>query len=103
MSSTVRLGLFIVFGLAILASAIFLIGDKQFLFRNKYRLNAEFPSVIGLTEGGGVRVAGIHKGTVKQIDLPGTPDGKVRVQMDVENSTRAVIKKDSKASIASEG
>ena len=103
MSSTVRLGLFIVVGLAILASAIFLIGDKQFLFRNKYRLNAEFPSVIGLTEGGGVRVAGIHKGTVKQIDLPGTPDGKVRVQMDVENSTRAVIKKDSKASIASEG
>jgi phospholipid/cholesterol/gamma-HCH transport system substrate-binding protein len=103
MSSTVRLGLFIVFALVILASAIFLIGDKQFLFQNKYRLNAEFPTVIGLTEGGGVRVAGIHKGTVRQIDLPGSPEGKVRVQMDLDNATLAVIKKDSKASITSEG
>src|SRR5262245_3588438 len=103
MSSPFRLGLFLAAALVALAVAIFLIGDKQFIFRHTYRLNAEFKNAAGLLDGAGVRVAGIRKGTVKRIDLPGSPSGNVRVEMDLDHATRAVIKKDSVASISSEG
>jgi phospholipid/cholesterol/gamma-HCH transport system substrate-binding protein len=101
--SAVRLGLFIAAALAILAIGVFLIGDKEFLFKHTYRLNAAFTSVAGLTEGAEVRVGGIHKGSVRRIDLPSRPDEKITVEMDLTHETRDVVKKDSHASIAAEG
>jgi len=53
--------------------------------------------------GGEVRIGGIHKGTVKQILLPSRSDGEMTVVMSLESSTRKVIKKDSVASIQTEG
>jgi phospholipid/cholesterol/gamma-HCH transport system substrate-binding protein len=89
--------------LAIFAAGVFLIGEKQFLFHRTYRLNAAFDTVAGLTGGAAVRVGGIHKGTVRQIDLPSRPDSKITVEMDLETATRDVVKKDSRASIQAEG
>src|SRR5437762_9682908 len=103
MSSPFRLGMFIVAALLMLGAAVFLIGDKQLLFRRTYRLNANFKNATGLAGGAGVRVAGIQKGTVKRIDLPTRPDGLVLVEMNLDEATRPVIKKDSIASISSEG
>jgi len=103
MSSPVRLGIFVVLALVMLGAAVFLIGNKQFLFRRTYRLNANFENAAGLANGAGVRVAGIQKGTVKRIDLPGSPEGQVLVEMNLDETTRPVIKKDSIASISSEG
>ncbi len=103
MSRAFRLGVFIVMALAILATGIFLIGDKQLLFTSTYSLKVAFPTVAGLNDGAEVRVGGIQKGTVKQIQLPTQPDGKVTVVMDLAKSTRDVIKKDSVASIQTEG
>src|SRR5579863_9938959 len=98
-----RLGIFVVGTLAILAGGVFIIGNKQLSFRSTYRLNSEFDNVGGLEDGAEVRVGGMHEGTVRRIDLPTSPDGKVTVHMDLANRTRAVIKEDSTASIASEG
>src|SRR4051795_10245036 len=95
MSRAFRLGLFIVVTLLILAAGVFWIGSKQFLFARTYRLNAEFQNVAGLIDGAEVRVGGVHRGTVKHLDLPHQPDGKVRVEMDLKDQTRDVIKKDS--------
>src|SRR5437762_6048480 len=78
MSRAFRLGVFIVATLLIFAAGIFWIGGKQFLFSSTYRLNADFQSVAGLSDGAEVRVGGIHQGTVKRIDLPSRPDQKVR-------------------------
>jgi phospholipid/cholesterol/gamma-HCH transport system substrate-binding protein len=103
MTQAFRLGLFIVATLLILAVGIFVIGNNQLRFQPTYRLKAEFQNVKGLSEGGDVRVGGIHNGTVKQIDLPSQPDGKVTVVMDLESGTRDVVKKDSTAAIKSEG
>ncbi|MBI4164377.1 MAG: MCE family protein [Acidobacteria bacterium] len=103
MSNNVRLGAFIVGALAILAVGIFLIGDEKFMFSSTYQLNSSFDSVIGLKEGAAVRVGGVHKGTVTHIQLPANPGGKVTVLMDLENSTRDVIKQDSESSIETEG
>ena len=99
MNRAFRLGLFIVATLLILAAGVFLIGNNQLRFQPTYRVKAEFQNVEGLSEGGDVRVGGIHKGTVKQIDLPRQPDGKVTVVMDLETGTRDPVKKDSTAAI----
>lgn len=103
MTQAVRLGIFIIVALLILGGAVFLIGDKQFLFHHTYRLNAQFDTAAGLDAGAEVRVGGIHEGTVKQIQLPQRPDGKITVVMQMERPTRAVLKKDSVAAIHAEG
>src|ERR1041385_2208097 len=103
MSSPFRLGIFVLAALLMLGAAVFFIGDKQLLFRRTYRLNANFKNAAGLANGAGVRVAGLQEGTVKRIDLPGSPDGQVRVEMNLDQTTRRVIKKDSVATISSEG
>src|SRR5204863_3990188 len=97
------LEVFIVATLADLATGICLIGDRQFLFSSTYILKSNFMHVAGLINGAEVRVGGIHKGTVKQIQLPVQPDGGVTVVMAMEKSTRKVIRKDSVASIQTEG
>lgn len=103
MSRFFRLGIFILGTLVILAIGIFLIGDKDFLFSSTYTLKASFESVIGLNNGAQVRVGGIHKGTVRQILLPTSPDRELTVVMDLESSTREVVKEDSRAAIQTEG
>jgi phospholipid/cholesterol/gamma-HCH transport system substrate-binding protein len=103
MSRIVRLGIFIVGTLTILGIGIFLIGNRQFLFSSNYTLKAPFDTVAGLPNGADVRVGGIHEGTVEQIQLPTQPDGKVIVVMELQNSTRDIVKKDSVASIKTEG
>jgi phospholipid/cholesterol/gamma-HCH transport system substrate-binding protein len=103
MSTTFRVGVFVVLALLFLSIGIFLIGDKDFMFSPTYRLKADFENVGGLNNGADVRVGGIHQGTVKEIDLPAQPDGKVTVVMNLRSPTRNIIKKDSRASIKTEG
>jgi phospholipid/cholesterol/gamma-HCH transport system substrate-binding protein len=100
---TVRLGIFIVGALAVLAAGIFLIGSHQGLFSSGYTLKPAFANVSGLQNGAEVRVGGISEGTVKVIQLPTQPDQKVIVVMELKNPTRNVIKKDSVGAIRSEG
>jgi phospholipid/cholesterol/gamma-HCH transport system substrate-binding protein len=102
-SRAARLGAFIVATLAILAVGIFVIGSKQYLFSSTYQLKAQFDNVVGLDAGADVRVAGVHSGTVRAIVLPHKPGQKVIVVMDLRKSTHEIIKKDSVASIETEG
>ncbi|MFZ0634407.1 MAG: MlaD family protein [Candidatus Acidiferrales bacterium] len=103
MSRAARLGAFIIATLAILVSAIFIIGGKQYLFSSTYRLSAEFNSVVGLDSGAEVRVGGVHSGSVRSVDLPKTPSGKITVWMDLAKSTHNIVKQDSIATVETEG
>jgi outer membrane protein OmpA-like peptidoglycan-associated protein len=103
MSRAFRLGLFVVAALLVFALGVFWIGNNEMLFHPKYRLNAEFANVAGLDGGAEVRVAGIRKGTVRRIDLPQRSNQKARVEMELDNETRKVIKSDSMAAIRTEG
>jgi phospholipid/cholesterol/gamma-HCH transport system substrate-binding protein len=103
MSRAARLGAFIIATLVILAAGVFIIGSKQYLFSPTYRLKAQFPTVVGLDSGAEVRIAGVHTGTVREIDLPSKPTDKVTVLMDLQRSTHAIVKQDSVASIETEG
>jgi phospholipid/cholesterol/gamma-HCH transport system substrate-binding protein len=103
MPKSVRVGAFVVITLAILALFVFLIGNTQSKFQANYRLQAQFQNVSGLEEGADVRLGGLHKGTVRKIELPARPDGKITVVMDLSRQTRNLIKQDSTADIKSEG
>jgi hypothetical protein len=102
-SKAIRLGVFIVVALVILAAGVFLIGNKEFMFSSTYSLRADFPDVAGLKNGADVRVGGLREGTVSNIKLPGPPDKKVTVIMKMHQSTMGIIRKDSVASIKTEG
>lgn len=103
MSSTARLGLFIIATLLILAAGIFLIGSKESMFSSKYQVKSNFQNVVGLEVGAAVRVGGIRTGVVQRIVLPKNSNGGVTVVMDLDGSTRNIVKEDSVASIQSEG
>jgi phospholipid/cholesterol/gamma-HCH transport system substrate-binding protein len=103
MSRVARLGAFIVGTLAILAAGVFIIGSKEYLFRSTYQLKAQFDNVAGLAAGADVQVGGVHSGTVHSITLPHRPGEQVTVLMDLDKSTREVIKHDSVASIETTG
>ncbi len=103
MSSRIRLGAFILGALIIFFMLVFWIGDKQFVFSRTYLLRASFDNVAGLDEGAPVRAGGVRIGTVQRIELPHQPGDKIIVEMDLEKSSREVIKKDSIASIETEG
>jgi hypothetical protein len=103
MPRTFWLGVFIAATLLILAAGIFLIGDKEFLFSSTFPLKAGFQNVAGLNVGADVRVGGLREGTVQNIELPRSPDGDVTVTMTLRSSNRNIIRKDSVASIKTEG
>ena len=103
MSSTARLGAFILVALVMFGVMVFLIGDKQFLFSRTYHVKTPFDNVAGLDEGAPVRAGGVRIGTVQNIELPKRPEDKIMIEMELENSTKDVIKKDSVASIQTEG
>jgi phospholipid/cholesterol/gamma-HCH transport system substrate-binding protein len=103
MSSITRLGAFVLIALTSFGIMVFLIGDKELLFSRTYRINAPFDNVAGLDEGAPVRAGGVRIGTVKRIVLPRQPQDKITVQLELDHKTREVIKKDSVASIETEG
>ena len=103
MFTAFRVGLLIFLALAILSLGVFLIGNQSLLFSPTYVLKSNFQNVQGLNNGAEVRIGGIHEGTVKEIQLPPQPGGQMTVVMNLRNPTRNVIKKDSVASIKTEG
>lgn len=103
MSRTFRLGLFVVVALMLVATGIFLIGDRRFLFSRSYHVTTQVESVAGLLQGAEVRVGGMNRGTVSRIDLPAQPGGFMTVHMKMDRSTREVIRADSLASIEADG
>jgi hypothetical protein len=103
MSRNFRLGAFIVFTLLVLAVGVFLIGNKEFMFRRTFPVKAAFQTVAGLNQGADVRLGGIRAGTVQRIDLPASVDDKVTVVMTMQESARPLIHRDSVASIKTAG
>jgi len=103
MGRVFRLGILVILALLILGGGVFLIGSKQFMFHRTYTLEADFPNVAGLDDGANVRVGGIHLGTVKKIEVPKEPNGKLTVVMEMSEDTKNIIRKDSVASIKTEG
>jgi phospholipid/cholesterol/gamma-HCH transport system substrate-binding protein len=97
----VKLGLFVVGGLAIILAGIYFIGQKQRLFSSTIHITTVYKDVNGLEVGNNIRYAGINVGTVDDIKI--TSDSTVMVSMAIDKSVKKFIKKDSRAGIGSEG
>lgn len=103
MSRNFWLGVFIVTTMLVLASGVFLIGGREFLFSPTFPVQAAFENVGGLSVGTDVRVGGIREGTVQSLELPAGPEDKVMVVMKLHQSARNLLRKDSVASIKTAG
>lgn len=97
----VRLGLFVIGGLAIFVLAIFIIGKQKNLFNPVFKLTTTFYNVSGLQVGNNIRFSGINVGTVNGIKI--INDTTVRVEMIVRQEVKQFIKSDSEVAIGSEG
>lgn len=97
----IKLGIFVSLGIAILFLIIFFIGTNQNLFSSKFKIHTNFRNVSGLQVGAQVRFSGISVGTVENIAI--VNDSTVNVEAVMDKDVQKFIKKDSKASITSEG
>jgi phospholipid/cholesterol/gamma-HCH transport system substrate-binding protein len=94
-------GLFIFFGIAILLSAILVLGGQRKTFEKTITLNAIFNDVGGLQKGNNILFSGVKVGTVKKLKL--VSQSLVQVEMRIEKQSEDFIRKDSKAKIGSDG
>jgi phospholipid/cholesterol/gamma-HCH transport system substrate-binding protein len=99
--SKIRLGLFISIAALLFVGAVFYLGKKRNLFTDTFNIHGIFGNVSGLQVGNNVRFAGITVGSISNILI--LNDTSVKVDMVIENSTKKFIKKDSYASIGTEG
>ncbi|MCE1187678.1 MAG: MlaD family protein [Ignavibacteria bacterium] len=99
----VRLGVFIFIGIALIVTAIFLIGNKESMFRKTFTIKANFPSIEGLRNGAPVRLSGIDVGSVKEIRIAPSALGQVEVTMKLNNDIRPYLKEDATATVETEG
>ena len=99
----VGLGVFVVAGLLMFTVGLFMIGDRQMAFAKKITIATEFKKITGLQPGGIVRVSGAKAGAITKIVPPATPGGKFRVEFDITDTLRPLVRMDSLASIETEG
>ena len=100
-SQNFRLGIFIIVGLLIFVVAVFFIGNRQHLFGNNARVSSIFKSVNGLQPGNNVRYAGVNVGTVRDITI--VNDTSILVEFIIDEKTIPLIKRNSVATISSDG
>jgi len=107
--SELRVGLFVLVGLLVLAVGIFYVTGAG-VFGPKYRIKTYLPELSGLSTGAPVRLDGVDVGTVDQIHLvqrePGkTPDRmhNIEVVMRIDRNYKKDILTDSTASLVTEG
>ncbi|SIT13712.1 MlaD family protein [Belliella pelovolcani] len=98
---TVLVGVFVLIGIIILVAGIMTLGGQQKKFVKSISLKAVFDDVAGLQTGNNVWFSGVKIGTVKKINFYG--DSQVEIEMNVESKSKEYIRKDSKATISSDG
>lgn len=99
--SNIKLGVFVLSGLAFLILLLYMIGKNKNLFGSTFQVKAHFSNVQGLTPGNNVRYAGIQVGTVKRINI--LDDGRIEAELLIENKMKHYIRKDARVTIATDG
>jgi phospholipid/cholesterol/gamma-HCH transport system substrate-binding protein len=98
-----RLGIFIFLGSTLLVIGIFLLGNKDQLFASTFTIKTYFEKIEGLRSGASVRFGGIDVGAVKDIKITDDASGRVEVSMRIKTEIKRFIRKNSIASIETEG
>jgi phospholipid/cholesterol/gamma-HCH transport system substrate-binding protein len=98
-----KLGIFIFLGSTLLVIGIFMLGNKEALFKSTYTVNAYFGNIEGLRNGAPVRLSGIDVGAVKDIRVVGDTISSIEVSMRLLTDIARFIREDTQAEIQTEG
>jgi phospholipid/cholesterol/gamma-HCH transport system substrate-binding protein len=99
----VGVGMFVVVGTVLFATAVFLIGNQHNIFVKHVELFTEVKNLNGLSKGATVRVAGLDAGEVTDIRVPGSPSSGFRLTLRITDQVRDLVRTDSLVTIATEG
>ena len=89
--------------LLLFAIGLFMIGDRQMAFADKFTVYTEFKKITGLQAGAIVRVSGAKAGSITSISPPTSPSGKFRVEFEITEDLHPLVRTDSVATIETEG
>src|SRR2546426_2698947 len=102
-SKVVGAGAFVVVGILLFTLALFMIGERRMLFKDRFPVYAEFGKLGQLELGAIVRVAGMDAGEVTDIHIPPSPAARFRVKMEIREDLHGLVRTDSVASVQMEG
>lgn len=97
----IKLGIFVLLGLASLVTLLYFMGAQKNLFGKQFPVEVVFRNVSGLRVGNNVRMGGINIGTVRKIVLEA--DTAVRVTLTVDHKLAPLIKTNDVASLGTDG
>jgi len=98
-----RLGIFIFIGSTLLVIGIFMLGNKEALFKPTFNVKAYFRNIEGLRNGAPVRLSGIDVGAVNNIQVVGDTISSIEVSMRLLTEIEHFIRVDTQAEIQTEG
>ena len=100
----IKVGAFIVLGIALFIAFLFAIGDLSTAFQPGYRLRVLFDSAIGITDGSPVQYAGVEVGKVQAVHLRHAASPlEPKVQLVIVLPTTVTVRSDDSASISTFG
>jgi phospholipid/cholesterol/gamma-HCH transport system substrate-binding protein len=99
--NNIKLGIFVLCGLVILVIALYLVGENKNNWGSGIQVKIRFSDLNGLVEGDNVLYAGMAAGSVKKVQI--LNDTTIEVTLLVNNKTRHFIRRNSVATIGSEG
>jgi phospholipid/cholesterol/gamma-HCH transport system substrate-binding protein len=97
----IKLGVFVALAIGLLILAVYIVGRKQNLFKPTIKIYTVFKNVKGLNIGNNVRYSGIDIGNVLNMNI--LSDTTVYVELSIEKNVIRFIKKNSIATIGTEG
>jgi phospholipid/cholesterol/gamma-HCH transport system substrate-binding protein len=96
-----RIGFFIFLSFLLFVAAILVLGRKRNMFQQSIKISTVFRDVRGLKVGNNVRFTGIEVGAIVNMSI--LSDTAVYVELSMDKKVIPYIKKDSRATIGSEG
>ena len=104
MSRQVKVGIFVIVGLALVMLSIFLIGTTKQLWEPKVDFKTAFQDVAGLKPGAPVRMGGLDIGQVTGVDHgSNSNDARIYVKLSIDKKEAPHIHVDSVASVTNKG
>jgi phospholipid/cholesterol/gamma-HCH transport system substrate-binding protein len=104
MTRQLKVGLFVILGLALTMVGVFLIGDTRGLWQKKIQYRTAFHDVAGLKPGAPVRMGGLDIGGVTSVDhSSNSGDARVFVSLTISRKETARIRVDTLAHVVNKG
>jgi len=103
MNRFMMVGVFVVAGLALFTTGLFMIGNRHEAFARHVEVYTEFADVSGIVTGAKVQVAGMDAGEVLVMEVPNSPPAKFRVKLRINEKFSGLMRADSVVTVGTEG